>query len=137
MYTFPRVVETPLLCVASTVQEYVRRTSDWPPQDEQESPLLRSVRRPHGPVSAATVGRWLTDVMGAAGIDTSVYRAHSVRGAASSAAARVGMSTADILQCADWAAVSSSDVFTCATYPITMRASVLVVLCSLCDCSHL
>ena len=24
------------------------------PQDEQESPLLRSVRRPHGPVSAAT-----------------------------------------------------------------------------------
>ena len=42
--------------------------------------------------------------MGAAGIDTSVYRAHSVRGAASSAAARAGMSTADILQCADWAA---------------------------------
>ena len=50
---------------------------------------------------------WLTDVMGAAGIDTSVYRAHSVRGAASSAAARAGMSTADILQCADWAAVST------------------------------
>ena len=107
VYTFPRVVETPLLCVASTVQEYVRRTSDWRPQDEQESPLLRSVRRPHGPVSAATVGRWLTDVMGAAGIDTSMYRAHSVRGAASSAAARAGMSTADILQCADWAAVST------------------------------
>ena len=101
------MVETPLLCVASTVQEYVRRTADWRPQGEQESPLLRSVRRPHSPVSAATVGRWLTDVMGAAGIDTSVYRAHSVRGAASSAAARAGMSTADILQCADLAAVST------------------------------
>ena len=67
----------------------------------------RYVQRPHGLVSAVTVGRWLTYVMTTAGIDASVYRAHSVRGAASSVAARAGMSTADILECSDCAAVST------------------------------
>ena len=84
------------------------------------------------------VGRWLTDVMGAAGIDTSVYRAHSVRSAASSAAAREGMSTADILQCADWAAVSTFRRFYLGDLPDN-NASERVgrALLSLCDCSHL
>ena len=36
---------------------------------------------------------------------TRVSIAHLVRGAASSAATQAGMSTADILECADWAAV--------------------------------
>ena len=44
-----------------------------------------------------------------AGIDTGIFKAHSVRGAATSAAASVGVTTADILKAADW---SSESVFT-------------------------
>jgi len=44
-----------------------------------------------------------------AGIDTSIFKAHSTRGAATSAAAAPGITTADILKAADW---SSESVFT-------------------------
>ena len=44
----------------------------------------------------------------AAGIDTSVFTAHSVRGALSSVAANLGIATNYILKAADW---SSESVF--------------------------
>jgi len=44
----------------------------------------------------------------AAGVDTSVFNAHSVRGASSSAAANLGITTNEILKAADW---SSESVF--------------------------
>jgi len=37
-----------------------------------------------------------------AGIDTEMFKAHSVRGASSSAALRKGVHISDILQTADW-----------------------------------
>ena len=43
-----------------------------------------------------------------AGVDTSVFIAHSVRGASSTAAANLGITTNDILKAADW---SSESVF--------------------------
>ena len=43
-----------------------------------------------------------------AGIDTSVFKAHSTRGAATTAAANTGITTEDILKVADW---SSDTVF--------------------------
>lgn len=121
LYTFPRLETDALLCVAKTVQVYVEATASWRTEtggSQEGSPLLVSFRRPHGPVTAATVGRWLCDVMKEAGIDTQVYRAHSVRGAASSAAARAGMSTADILACADWASASTFRQFYLRDLPV-------------------
>ena len=47
--------------------------------------------------------------MDKAGIDTSIFKAHSTRGAAASAAAAAGITTADILKAADW---GSESVFT-------------------------
>ena len=44
-----------------------------------------------------------------AGIDTSIFKAHSTRSAAASAAANAGITTGDILKAADW---SSETVFT-------------------------
>ena len=43
-----------------------------------------------------------------AGIDTSIFKAHSTRGAATTAAANAGITTEDILKAADW---SSDTVF--------------------------
>ena len=41
-----------------------------------------------------------------AGIDTEIFKAHSVRGISSSKAATAGVTTADILQAADWSSES-------------------------------
>ena len=46
----------------------------------QENKLFLSIVQPHKPVSSATVGRWVQGLLQAAGIDTSQFKTHSVRG---------------------------------------------------------
>ena len=58
-------------------------------------------------MKAATIGHWLQKLMAQAGIDVSIFSAHSTRGAATSKAKNVGVSTADILKTADWSSVST------------------------------
>ena len=49
--------------------------------------------------------------MASAGIDVSHYKAHSTRAASTSAAARVGVSTAQILLTADWSSANTFSKF--------------------------
>lgn len=49
--------------------------------------------------------------MWSAGIDTSMFKAHSVRGASTSLAASVGVTTDEILSAADWSSESSFQKF--------------------------
>ena len=53
-------------------------------------------------VTTSTIARWLKLVLQAAGIDTSVFKAHSFRGAAASAAFSSGCTLKSILQTVDW-----------------------------------
>ena len=48
-----------------------------------------------------------------AGIDTSVFKAHSVRGATCSTAAVAGITTKDILDPADWSSEGTFQCFYC------------------------
>ena len=57
------------------------------------------------------MARWLKSLLEASGIDTSIFGAHSVRGASSSAAASAGISTADILKAAGWSSQSTFERF--------------------------
>ena len=75
------------------------------------SQLLVSFIKPHLPVSLSTIARWLKETMTAAGIDTTVFKAHSVRGASSSTAANKGVTTDEILEAADWSTESSFQRF--------------------------
>ena len=59
-------------------------------------------------MSPRTIARWIMSVLQSAGIDTSKFKAHSVRGAATSHAYVTGTPVADILKMADW---SSEHVF--------------------------
>ena len=68
--------------------------------------LFLAIVKPHKPVSSCTIARWLKWVLGDSGIDVSMFTAHSVRGASSSAAAMAGVTTNDILKAADWSAYS-------------------------------
>ena len=53
-------------------------------------------------VSSSTIARWLKEVLHLAGIDTSIFKAHSHRGASTSVAFTCGISVKDVLNTADW-----------------------------------
>ena len=88
----------PKLCPVTTLRSYKERT--------QRNTLFISVRKPHKPVTPATIGHWLKN-MKSAGIDTSTFTAHSTRGAATSKAKRIGTSIGDILKVANWTSEST------------------------------
>ena len=64
--------------------------------------------KPHHAVTSSTIARWLETTLEQAGIDTSIFKAHSTRGASTSAAALRGVTSSDIILAADW---SSDSVF--------------------------
>ena len=94
-----------LLCPVTTLRDYESRTK---PLRGNYTTLFVSTNKPHKPVCSLTIARWLKLLMGRAGIDTEIFRAHSVRSASTSAAAAPGVTTSDILNAADW---SSEAVF--------------------------
>ena len=69
--------------------------------------LLTRQGEVHKPISGASLSRWLKDIISQAGIDTSIFKAQSVRGASASAAYERGASLQDILDLADWSTDST------------------------------
>ena len=53
-------------------------------------------------VTTCTIARWLKTVLSLSGVDTSVFTAHSFRGASTSAAISKGCSLQRVLETADW-----------------------------------
>ena len=109
-FFFP-AFENTVLCPKKTLQVYEGKTESFRRQEDAErTKLFLAVVRPHKPVSSSTLARWLKSLLGKAGIDTGIFKAHSVRGAATSAAANAGVTTSDILKAADrssiWTAVA-------------------------------
>ena len=88
-----------------TLRAYEDRTRDL---RSEETKLFISLIKPHNRVTSSTIARWIKSLLEAAGVDTSIFQAHSVRGASSSTAANMGITTNDILKAADW---SSESVF--------------------------
>ena len=101
-FFFPKFEQNKKLCPVLTLQEYEKRTTDKR-SPNGSTQLLIAMIRPHKPVSSSTVARWLKTVLNNAGIDTSIFKAHSVRSAACSSASEAGVTTATILDAADWA----------------------------------
>ena len=111
---YPSFPEEPRLCPVTTLECYQTRSQNLrEPMSETSSPLFIAVRKPHKPVKASTIGHWLKNVMKAAGVNTSVFSAHSTRGAATSKARAVGVSLADILHAANWSSPSTFCRFYC------------------------
>ncbi|KZS01974.1 Uncharacterized protein APZ42_001167, partial [Daphnia magna] len=83
------------------LQSYIARTSNLRKPHNAKQLLIGSTK-PHNPVTSATVGRWIKDQLREAGIDTSIFSAHSTRGAAASKAASSGVSIQAILKQGHW-----------------------------------
>jgi len=104
-FFFPSLPGNPILCPVVTLKAYEDKTI---PIRGEETKLLISFIKPHKAVASCSVARWLKSVLNAAGIDTAIFSAHSTRGASSSTAANIGITTNDILKAANW---SSESVF--------------------------
>ena len=87
-FFFPSLPGNATLCPVATLKAYEDRTK---PIRGDETRLLISFINPYKAVTSSSVACWLKAVLGAAGIDTAIFSAHSTRGASSSAAANVGM----------------------------------------------
>lgn len=98
----PNFSEDPSLCVASLVRQYLKLTKDLRSPDQDQ--LFITFKKPHKPASKQTISRWIKTILKAAGVDTSIFTAHSTRHASTSAALRLDI----IKKSASWSKDSST-----------------------------
>ncbi|XP_044127924.1 uncharacterized protein LOC122921764 [Bufo gargarizans] len=98
--SYPSFPSSPALCPVVCLREYELRTRSHRSADIPQ--LFLSIRHPFGPVTSPTLARWMKWVMSLSGIDTTIFTAHSARGAAATALAVSGARLEDILRLADW-----------------------------------
>ena len=93
------------LCVARTILLYLEGTKSVREKCEQ---LFISTKKPHHEVSTQTISRWVKQCLMNSGIDTNVFKAHSTRHAATSAASERGLDFDTIRRSAGWTEQSKS-----------------------------
>lgn len=92
------------VCPADTLITYISVTSNI--RSSNDDKLIITIKKPHHPATSQTIGRWIKETIGAGGIDTTVFSAHSTRHAATSAARRAGFSVDAIRRTAGWSGQS-------------------------------
>ena len=96
------------LCVVRCLKQYEAVTNQFRViTPERAAPLFLSYMKPHKPVTTQRLAHWVKDLLKEAGVDTEVFKAHSVRGATTSAAMHKGVHISDILSTADWSREST------------------------------
>ena len=118
---FASFPSNPKICPGSCLRNYEERTVQFRQMDQSVAqPLFILYIKPHKPVTSQHIAHWIKDLLGQAGVDTSVFKAHSVRGAAATVALNKGVTLAGILQAADW---SSDTTFRRFYYRLTSSTS--------------
>ena len=107
---YPRLEEDSVLCPVVTVQHYLEHTKVYRKSEPSSCRLFLAVVRPFKPVEKVTIARWIKTLIHQAGVGDE-FKAHSVRGAAATAASMHGMSVSDILSVADWSSDSTFKTF--------------------------
>ena len=87
------------------------KSSSYRKESDCNSPLFISFRKPFQPVSAASISRWTKELLAEAGIDTDMFKGHSVRAAFTSAAKTRGVCLWDIMSTAGWSRASTFERF--------------------------
>ena len=84
-------------------EQYLASTKDLHETQQGKSNILFiSLVKPHRPVTRAIISRWILSLIKEAGIDTTIFKAHSVRGASTTAAANALVPFQKILDMANW-----------------------------------
>lgn len=107
--TFSKYTESSKLDVhvILCLKAYIEKTRILRTTKVQKRKLFIACVRPHKPVVSCTLSRWLKVVMAQAGVDVDKYKAHSVRGASTSKANKLGLSAQQIMDRAKSAKAST------------------------------
>ncbi|CAH2276847.1 Tyrosine recombinase [Pelobates cultripes] len=89
----------PGLCLVSLLQSYLHLSAGF---RNDISQLFITSRNPFRPAKVNTIRGWILSAMSTAGIDVSVFKSHSIRGASATKAAGKGLPLATILKAARW-----------------------------------
>ena len=110
---FARFNQDKKLCPVECFRHYLKLTRNIRPVIPSSLPdkLFISFKRPFKPVTTTTLGRWLRTFMSAAGIDCQIFKAHSVRSASTTAAAKAFVPLSTIMSMADWSSSSTFRTF--------------------------
>ena len=108
---FPAFPQDRRLCPVTYLKHYEGLTKEFRPEmsGNKPNPLFLSILSPHKPITSSTLSRWIKCILKDSGIDTSTFKGHSTRSAATSAARNKSVSVMDIMKVADW---SNSNTFT-------------------------
>lgn len=101
----PLFKENLSICPMQTLSSYIEVTGKNRPAGETR--LILTYKKPYHAASSQTIGRWIKYIMEESGIDTSIFRPHSTRHAATSAACRAGISIDAIRKSAGWSGQST------------------------------
>ena len=102
----------PVLCPVDCLNSYNSITKRFRNLSGKEPNILFILHvKPHRAVTTATVARWIRSILKDARVDTSIFKTHSVRGAATSAAANAFVPLQEILNMADWSNASTFQRF--------------------------
>ena len=88
----------------TVLKEYLKRTKDRRGEATQLFISFPPIRA----VSKDTIARRVREIMQAAGLDTGIFKPHSIRGASTSAAMRARVPIQTILSTAGWSRQSAS-----------------------------
>ena len=82
-FFFPLFKEDTTICPVVTLRAYEDRTKEFrdPQSPNPKTKLFLSWIGQHNPVTSSTIARWLKLIMCEAGIDISIFKSHSIRGA--------------------------------------------------------
>ena len=87
------------ICIVRHVQLYIEKTKNI--RDNIDK-LLISYQKPHGAISSSTISKWIKSTLSKAGIDTTIFKAHSTRSASSSSVMDKGVPVNIILNACGW-----------------------------------
>ena len=93
---FCAYTENKLLCPAACIKEYLHFRAGL--VDEKCTQFFITHSKPHHPISKDTLARLVKEVMVCAGIDATIFKPHSTRGASTSKAFHLGIPLSDILK---------------------------------------
>ena len=109
---FSAFPEDAKLCPVACFNQYIKAPTNLrPTMDNEPRNLFISYIKPHRPVSLATIALWIRELLAEAGIDISIFKAHSVHGASTTAVANALVPLDEILKMADWSTTSTFQKF--------------------------
>ena len=103
--------EDPEVCPVVSLRVYLSKTAERALVLNSPKAVFLTSRKPFRRARLGTLGHWIKDCLGKAGIDTQIFTAHSTRSASYLQAQARGIPIAEILKVANWTSRSTFERF--------------------------